>query len=182
MKDKSNLRTQKLTIFLLKDTIPKPEKAIKESSKIKSFSVRGNSFEGKFFLTQDDPHPPSWFEFIRPVFESNTATPHIEVESVSAVLVIKSSGRFFAITFGHGRHLLDPNSYEHSFGLRCVVNRVDSKKLRNIDLKYYDDLVVSTKKQASKSASIGVFELNVDRDLLRGVAGTPRNEKFALFL
>lgn len=99
--------------------------------------------------------------------------------SVSAVLVIKEDSRLFAFTFGHGgRSMLSSLSYELDFGLRVVLNRVDVEKLRSVDTKNLEDVVISTRKQASQDSGLGAFSIDISRDMLKGVVGNPTQSDF----
>lgn len=97
--------------------------------------------------------------------------PPVYTASISAVLVVQYQDRFFALPFGYGRTLLAPNSWVRDFGLKVTLNKIDPAKIRSIDSKVYDDLVVSTRRQTSQSSNLGSFELDVNRALLRGVTG-----------
>ena len=84
---------------------------------------------------------------------------------------VQYQDRFFALPFGYGRMLLTPHSWVRDFGLKVTLNRIDPNKIRSIDSRVYDDLVVSTRRQTSQSSNLGSFELDVNRALLRGVTG-----------
>lgn len=83
------------------------------------------------------------------------------------------------LTLGYGRNLLKPDCFELGFGLRAALNRVDPKRIRSLDLKNYEDLVVSTRRQTSRNSDLGTYGLDVARDLLRAVTGEPSDPKFA---
>ncbi len=67
--------------------------------------------------------------------------------------------------------MLKPHCWVRDFGLRATLNKVDPTKLRSIDSKIYDEIVVSTRRQTSQSSKVDSFELDVGRALLRGVTG-----------
>jgi uncharacterized protein (TIGR04141 family) len=48
-----------------------------------------------------------------------------------------------------------------------------------MDTKTFEDLVVSKSTQSSKSSDLPAFGVDVFRDILRGVAGVPRDKNFA---
>jgi uncharacterized protein (TIGR04141 family) len=95
--------------------------------------------------------------------------------SASAVLVVRSGSRLFALTFGHGWHLLKPGSYEEDFGLRVTLNSVSPDQVRTIDRKALDATGRHSREQASKNIAIIEFGLNIDKDILRAVTGPPED-------
>jgi uncharacterized protein (TIGR04141 family) len=81
--------------------------------------------------------------------------------------------RWFAISFGGGYQKLEPGAIEHDFGLRVVINTVDHNKLRSADVRTPDDNSTTTRTQASRHSSQEVFEIDPERDLVRGLEGAP---------
>jgi uncharacterized protein (TIGR04141 family) len=102
--------------------------------------------------------------------------PNVYTANISAVLIVQYQDRFFALTFGYGRNLLEPRFLVRDFGLRVTLNKVDPAKLRSVDSKIYDDMVVSTRRQTSQKTRVEAFELDVSRALLRGVTGEADEE------
>jgi uncharacterized protein (TIGR04141 family) len=96
------------------------------------------------------------------------------VASVSAVFLIRSSDRLFALTFGAGRFLLDDNWVEERFGFYSVLNLVDANQIRSVDKKSLDAIGRQTRVQTSRGATVRDFGVDYERDLLRAVVGTPR--------
>jgi uncharacterized protein (TIGR04141 family) len=93
--------------------------------------------------------------------------------------MFKVANRLFAVTFGQGRHLLAPDATEPDFGLKVVLNTVAPDQLKSVDAKTVDDTTVHTRRDLSRSSSLSAFGLDVTRDLLRAVTGTPRDPNLA---
>ena len=132
---------------------------------------------GELWYVVPKPKAPSWTTFVKPLLESRIES--VLTSSASAVLFIEASKRIFAITFGYGRGLLKPDCFIQGFGQRVALNRIDHRHIRSVDLRTFEEMVVSTRKQASRSSDIGAFGLDVSRDLLRAVTGEPRDVAFA---
>lgn len=157
---------QALTIFLLRE-LQDPVKAIKAAGRLQRIQVDDNHL---VFIKRQSSRTPSWAGFF---------AGHIEperfgrVKSSAALLLTKAAGRDFALAFGSGRHLLDPQSFEQRFGLLVTLNAVDPKKVRSIDKASLDRQGMQSRIQAGRDASARDFGLDIEQDLVRAVAGTP---------
>lgn len=137
----------------------------------------GLGFTGRIYLPTARPTPPHWMPYLNQGLTN--PLPTRRSSGVSAVLVVKAEDRYFAFTFGHaGRSMLSAGSYELDFGLKVVLNRVNVRQLRSVDTKNLEDVVISTRKQASRSSALGAFEIDASRDLLRGVVGDPKDKTY----
>lgn len=167
-----------LNIFLLRPSIARPDSAIDPDAGTTEYAGAADlPFFGRFFLGPEKEAEPTWFSFvnsglIRPL-------PNFVQSGVSGVLVLSASNRFFAITFGRGRYLLKPGSYEEDFGLKVALNRINENDLSSIDTKTYDEFVTSSKIQVSRDARIENFGVDIARDILRAVQGKPKDGQFA---
>lgn len=158
------------TIFLLKDSIGAIAEALDPEEQTRSHALSEESpVSGNLYVGAQNRAIPPWVQMMNPYLEEPVENAHSA--SISAVLIISHRERFFAVTFGHGKSLLRPTSWVRDFGLRVTLNRVNPAGLRSMDSKIYDDLVVTTRKQTSRSSNVDSFELDVGRALLRGVTG-----------
>jgi uncharacterized protein (TIGR04141 family) len=139
------------------------------------------SDSGRLFTGQTDAEPPTWLPFL-----SSMATgvlPALVNQSCSAVLFVTipdgKQERVAAVTFGSAHHSLDPDAFERNFGLRVVLNSVARSNLRSIDIATLDATTFQKRIQASRDADLRGFGIDVDRDLLRLAAGSPRDASFA---
>ena len=95
------------------------------------------------------------------------------MKSSAAVLLCSAASRHFAVVFGNGRYLLDPQRIEQRFGLLVTLNTVDPLKVKSIDKASLDRQGMQSRIQASRDASTKDFGLDIEQDLVRAVAGTP---------
>jgi len=175
---RNSLRTQKLNVLLLKDSIKSFRDALSKPNSLINIPLREDiGFEGEFWYLEQQSRGPSWQSFVNPILTSSL--PEFMMSSVSAVLFVKESNRIFAFTFGYGRNLLKPDCYELGFGLKVALNRIHHERIRSLDIRTYEDVMVSTRKQTSRSAELWTFGLDVTRDLLRVVTGEPDDKTFA---
>jgi len=164
-------KAEVLSIFLAKDGIASIEDLLDDSRDPLRTSIEVGSISGTLFTTSTDPHPPRWASFFKDAVDTSPLL--LQTASASALLVLPVKDRLFAITFGYGRHLLNPLAIEARFGLRTTLNSVPIDGIRSIDKKAFEGISTHTREQASKDTEIGDFGLDVERDILRAIVGTP---------
>ncbi|MCV7091649.1 DUF6119 family protein [Mycobacterium interjectum] len=166
------MTSQRLTIYLLQE-ISDADEAIamgKTPTKVPVSDQGGLS--GNFYYVTKPPKTPGWVQFVRGVAPT---LPDVFSSSASGLLVAKAHDRYFALTFGYGRSLLDLSKIERQFGLRVALNRIDPTQLRSMDTKTFEDLVVNRTTQTSKKTDIPTFGIDISSDILRAVTGEPRD-------
>lgn len=166
-------RVRSLSIYLLKDDVSVPDDAVKRHQSIGKLSIgRGRGTIGVLYHRTTPLRPPRWLEF----FGSHVDPHAFQSSNVAAVLIVRAGGRFFAVAFGHGRHLLKLASYEEDFGLRVTLNSVNPDQIRTIDRKTLDATGRHSREQASRNIPIIEFGLDIDKDILRAVTGPPEDQ------
>jgi uncharacterized protein (TIGR04141 family) len=139
---------------------------------------------GRLFVGQAPAVPPTWVSFIGQF--ATGAPPRLVNQSCSAVLFLQVPAdrksritRTMALTFGTGHHSLNADAFERGFGLRVVLNSVARSSLRSLDIATLDATTFLRRIQASRDADLQGFGIDIDRDLLRLAAGSPRDSTFA---
>jgi uncharacterized protein (TIGR04141 family) len=164
--------TRKLMIRLLRPGFS-PEDAIRGGAVLEPFGA----IEGaQLAIGSSGGGSPKWADFLELTPEQKTKLRNL---GAYGLVFLKAEDRWFAVAFGNGFHKLQPNSFEHDFGLRAVINAVDENKLKSADLRTPDENTTTTRMQASRNSSQEIFEIDHERDLVRGLEGTPRNADFA---
>jgi uncharacterized protein (TIGR04141 family) len=172
-------RSQKLTVLLLKDSVKSFKETLRAPMSLIQIGLSADvSYVGEFWYLPPKERKPTWKNFVEPVLQ--TSLSRLISSTVSAVFFVKAEERkrIFAFTFGYGCNLLKSDCYELEFSLRVALNRINPERLRSLDLRTYEDIMVSTRKQTSQSAELGAFELDLSRDLLRAVTGEPDDKTF----
>lgn len=171
-------KNKKLTVLLLKESIDSCSQALRDPKSLQCIDLKkGIKLKGQFWCAKPSINSPSWLDFLAPIL--GRPIQSFKVASVSAVLFIEADQRWFAFIFGHGRNLLRFDSFEPGFGLRVALNRINYQQIRSMDVKTHEELVMSTRKDASRQADLAPFGLDISRDLLRAVTGEPADKKFA---
>ncbi|MGD1171082.1 DUF6119 family protein [Mycobacterium seoulense] len=166
------MTTQRLTIYLLQEIGDTNEAIAKGKTPTKVPLSDQGGLSGNFYYSTKPPKTPGWVQFVRGVAPT---LPEVFSSSASGLLVAKAHDRYFALTFGYGRSLLDLSKIERQFGLRVALNRIDPTQLRSMDTKTFEDLVVNRTTQTSKKTDIPTFGIDISSDILRAVTGEPRD-------
>lgn len=182
-----------LNIYLLK---AKQVNANQENWEEKDFIAKSTNSSGKSRQIGTDKHPlgpagafgtlyvrrpasevaPEWLQFVRPSLAVPTSLDRLKNKSVSALLVVKSGSRQFALAFGHGRHMLDTKCIEDRFGIRVVLNSISPDKIASIDKQTFDAAPRISRTQAIKATSLSDYEISAEQDLLRALVGLTKTE------
>ena len=171
------MSTQGYTIYLLKDSVKIFAAALDPEKHVTPHDLNNNlGFVGTLFVGDQHQSTPGWVDLLNPHLQTSVARAFSA--SISAVLLVNYDRRMFAVTFGYGKGLLAGSSWVRDFGLKVTLNRVDPAKLRSVDSKTYEDMVLSTRRQSSRSSTVNTFELDVARDLVRGVTGDSLDTTF----
>lgn len=128
--------------------------------------------DGILYVKRTTEKRPNWSELVDTL--TGTDVTQIGNKSSSAVLLIKAGNDIFAITFGYGRHLLDLSHFVQDFGLKTALNTLNHESLRSVDIHTLDDQPVQKRSQAARDSEISVFGIDISRDILRAVTGTPK--------
>ena len=166
---------QRLTWFLIKrgsayasvDQIIEPP----ESGQLHRYKVSAlDTQKESLFVKSSAPIPPKWVGYVSGHITAGTL-PKVLGASSAGVLLVPAGKDLFAVTFGYGRFLLKPGALVQDFGLKVVLNSVDPRQIKSVDARTFDELTVHTRRGVSRDSSFSAFELDVTRDLLRGITG-----------
>jgi uncharacterized protein (TIGR04141 family) len=170
-------RLEKLTISLLKPGSTR-EAVLRNRSAYSSHTVAAIApSQPLLFVSATPPHAPRWARYLEG--RVSPAFSGLVTASSSAVLFVEASNRLFAVTFGQGRYMIDDEALERDFGLRVVLNTVAPDQLKSVDAKTIEETTVHTRRDVSRESAFSAFGLDVSRDLLRAVTGTPLDETLA---
>ncbi|MEV8252323.1 DUF6119 family protein [Microbacterium sp. NPDC076768] len=165
------MRTQRLTIFLLRD-IDQVDDAIADdvSAGLEINELtKSSGLTGRFYSKKNVASTPSWAKYVKSAVEGGIHG--VQSASASGLLVLAVDDLTFALTFGYGRSFLDQAKIERRFGLKVALNLIDEKQIRSLDTKVFDEMVVSRNTQTSRTAELPAFGVDILRDIVRAVTG-----------
>ncbi|OAH25725.1 hypothetical protein AYJ10_11130 [Serratia marcescens] len=161
-----------LNIFLAQKEFSNEKFDFFISKMCKAYDINGvEDLDGKIFVKESKEKYPKWKGFIEKYRGGNIE--EIVSRSSSAVIIIRNEGRVFALTFGYGRSLIEHSYFEPDFGIKTALNMLKHDFLRSVDTFSIDDAPVQKRTQASSNIEISMFGLDVTKDILRSVTGTP---------
>lgn len=129
--------------------------------------------DGVLYVKNTLEQRPRWAEVIDSI--AGRQVDELFNKSSSAVLLIRIDGNVLAFTFGYGRFLLNTWCFEQDFGLKTALNTLDHQSLRSIDLHTLEDQPIQKKTQVARGSEASVFGVDIFRDVLRAVTGSPRH-------
>ncbi|GEM_PF-1225969 len=142
--------------------------------------------DAAIYLIPSVASEPDWARFIRGGIGEDVQIPSASAPGALVLVRVKVRRKFqyFAFTFGTGRYLLKKDAYHRRFGLRVALNAVfegdtaalvsDATRLRSIDAKRVSSKTVRMRHQTAQIADFEDFDVDRNRDFLRGVTGVPQ--------
>ncbi len=111
----------------------------------------------------------------RPVW-SRILDEHFDIDwppsvSSSAAVLAQVADRWFAVTFGQGRHLLRQDRLVPDFGLRVTANTVPPDRMRSISSIRLDATARRTAQGVSVPSSLGAFSVDLHGEWVRSLGG-----------
>lgn len=163
-----------ISVYLLKSHVTGPGDALRADAQVTGeHSVAEGETRGVLFVSDGDEHEPGWVRLLGPASNPPLSRPR---SATSAVLVLSIANRWFALTFGNGRHMLERRSFERDFGLKVALNSVDPERLRGAQARTFNDYALHTLRQSSRLSDIFALEVNVQRDMVTALDGVLRDE------
>jgi uncharacterized protein (TIGR04141 family) len=163
--------TQRLTIFLLRDIADLDDALADDVAKTLEVSdlTQTSGLTGRFYSKKSFSRRPGWAAYLDPVVDGGVLG--LQSSSASGLLLLQVDSNTFALTFGYGRSFLDQARIERRFGLKVALNLIDERQIRSLDTKKFDEMVVSTNTQTSRTTELPTFGVDILRDILRAVTG-----------
>lgn len=164
----------KLAIYLIKTSYLTFRKCLKAGISVDFYNFNDKiETEGIVVVGKTKVNQPNWREFLQGALEKKL--PDLNNSSNRACVFFKINKRVFVIPFGYGKHLIKDEAIEREFGLRTTLNIINADKLISVDKANIGDMSVQTKTQTSKKGTPDVFNIDILRDLLKGITGEPES-------
>jgi uncharacterized protein (TIGR04141 family) len=170
-----DLPYRNLNLFMAKESeVQKPfSELLASGSDVQSYSLAQRfEFDGILYVKRSTEKRPKWSEVLDTI--AGTEVANIGNKSSSAVLFLREAGNLYAFTFGYGRYLVNTLYFIQDFGLKTALNTLNHESLRSVDIHTLEDQPVQKKSQATRESDASVFGIDISRDVLRAVTGSPK--------
>jgi uncharacterized protein (TIGR04141 family) len=165
-------KSQTISIRLLRDTL-QPVDSIRKGVTLEAWDKLDGA---QIALDTIGGSAPKWAKFLELTEVQKAALTNL---TAYGLVFVPAAGRWFAVSFGLGHVKLDPDAFEQDFGLRVVLNTVDPDKLRSADVRTPDENTTSRRTQTARRSDQTAFSIDIERDIVRGLAGEPKDSTFA---
>jgi uncharacterized protein (TIGR04141 family) len=162
-----------LRFRLIKESINRIDQILIDKTALDKYEIRsGFGITGAVYVAHPKKGDPDWFDFVQS--GTKNKIKKLTNRSNKAILLIKLKKRIFAVTFGHGRELLQDYVVISDFGIKTALNSLQHDSIRSVDTYTFEEQTVHKRAQASKVSSLEIFGLDVSKDILRAVTGKTR--------
>lgn len=171
----ADITSKNISLFLMKPEIKSEVECFgkEQSIDLNRYPLgKHTGIKGTAYVSNTKVVPPKWARYIEQLTKENIK---ISNSSNKAVIIGKLNDRFFAITFGFGKYLLNDCAIERNFGIKCVVNTVNEERLKSISSTAIEDLIISTQKQVNLSTGQNDFNIDSNNEILKSISGIPKN-------
>ena len=165
--------SNKLSIYLIKQEVAAVDELIisEEARKLGEIPE-----VGKVYYKPSNSSIPSW---ITSFFKNSIKIEDVFSANARAVLICRITVnedeneiiKTFALTWGHGKKLLEENVIEEDFGLKVVLNTIKVDGLRRIKKVNIGGNHKSSNEQLPLKSRITDFGFDLERDLLGTITG-----------
>ncbi|HET7563193.1 MAG TPA: TIGR04141 family sporadically distributed protein [Rhodanobacteraceae bacterium] len=165
-----------LTIYLVKKNRTTPDAALKNTGSLDSATLSlSETCEATVYIRKQASNLPRWANFFSEFLDPSKFGRN---SSTGAILSIPRQGRRLLLTFGQGWNNIDSSAIEVDFGLRTALNLLNPTSIRSIDKSTLEGQPKQLREQSGRATEIQYFGIDVERDLLQAVTGTPIDKEF----
>lgn len=179
----SQEETIKISLYLHKKEVDSFEECIKKDviNHLTKYTVDSSiGLPGRIYVHETIKKLPKWYSHL-----SELTTEKIKIDenaSNKATITLKHDNRYFSITYGYGKSILDESTIVRNFGLMTGVNLIDSERIKSVDSMSIEDVIIDTQKQSSSMSNQKKLQVDQFKEILKSVSGVPSNEEVAKFI
>ena len=181
--EQSEEKILKTTIYLHKEEAKKFEDCLKNEYRMNEYiSLKEEiGLEGRIYVDKSDSHAPKWQSELNCLASQEVSLT--EGGSNKVVVICKvNNQRYMTLVYGYGKAMLDDSSIERNFGFKVAANLISPTRILTMDATVVESNVVNVAKQSYKLGSLGDFQMDTEKDILRGIMGDPGDDSIARML
>lgn len=179
----SQEETINISLYLHKEEVKSFDDCVKSNLRdtLQKYEVKKSvGMSGKIYVHSTVKKPPKWYGQLNKLSKDNVEID--ENASNKAIVVFKHRKRYFSITYGYGKSILDDSTIVRNFGLITSVNLIDAEKIKSLNSMSIEDVIIDTQKQSSSTSSQDKLQIDRFKEILKSVSGSPSDENVAKFL
>lgn len=163
------MKSQKLSIYLLKDSITDHGDIVKDTTTSESFA------DGTLYYKKSFSKEPTWTNNF-----FNKSINDLKNSTASGLYITKISYNnkdvYFGISFGHGWQMFKDGVIVEQFGIKTVLS-VIKEEIKKIEKKNFTNGLKDVSEQLGKVGSVADFGFDVEQDIMRAIVGEPENQE-----
>ena len=169
-------RKIKLSIYLVKEGIVGDSNILKPEILSSKICDKSNY---SIYSSDIPEHPPLWSTFFNSIDGMNPTVSSTRVVVVKRV-AIENIIKIFVMTFGQAGSFLKDDVFVEQFGIKILLNTLDSDQIRQISKRSVGGNQKSTREQLPRVSDIFEFGFDIQRDLIKAIAGKNDNDSTVL--
>ena len=163
------MKKQHLTIGMISNTELLNEEIIKiDETNYQEALYLPEIEEATLFIKRTNTKTPTHAKWFAPLVESELFGQSI---SPGAVLVLRTKDAIFVISFGQGRHLVAKEHLTLDFGLKVVLNSIDSTQVRSLDKASNGQKPLNSRNQGVSESNVFELLLDPEQDIATAITG-----------
>lgn len=174
----------KISLFLHKD-VSDFQECIKESAldKVTQYKIDSEKIglDGYIYIHEKTKNFPPWKGQLEKIAEDG----NIKIEenvSNKAVVVVKYEENYFSLTYGRGKSIIDDDKIVKNFGLKVSANLIEPNRIKSLNSFSIGEAIILNNKQASILSSQDQMQVDKEKEILKSIAGSPKDDSIAKFL
>jgi uncharacterized protein (TIGR04141 family) len=163
------MKSQKLSIYLLKDNITDHGDIVKDTTTSESFTG------GTLYYKKSFSKEPAWSSNF-----FNKSIDDLKNSTASGLYITKISYShediYFGISFGHGWQMFKDGVIVEQFGIKTALSII-KEEIKKIEKKNFTNGLKDVSEQLGKVGSVADFGFDVEQDIMRAIVGEPENQE-----
>jgi uncharacterized protein (TIGR04141 family) len=163
------MKSQKLSIYLIKDNITDHGDVVKDINTKEIFD------KGVLYYKKSFSKKPAWTDNF---FNKNI--DDLKNSTASGLYITKtkydSKDICFGISFGHGWQMFKDGVIVEQFGIKTALSIIKSE-VKKIEKKNFKNGLKDVSEQLGRIGTVADFGFDIEQDIMRAVVGEPENQE-----
>jgi len=165
----NSMKSQKLSIYLIKDSITK------HSDIVKDLNTKEDFTNGTLYYKKSLSKEPSWTTNF---FNKNIK--NLKNSTASGLYITKvvydNKDIYFGLSFGHGWQMFKDGVIVEQFGIKTALSIIKDE-IKKIEKKNFKNGLKDVSEQLGIIGTIADFGFDIEQDIMRAIVGEPENQE-----